>query len=1021
MVTGGRIPPVSADEGQELGKAYLELKRQYDDLVSRNLAGVFRTTVDGRILEVNDSMARILGYQDRDELLRLDALDLYPSAAARDVFLQTLFREKRLINFEITLKHRSGGTVDVLENVFLDEQEGRPATIQGTLIDITSFKQAELEQRSLMASYRGLVEQIRDGLLVVKDGQITYANPAAEKLVGRPIVGDVVLDLFHTDDRTKVQHFLSTGAADGMNGPFPIRLADSDHHGFVILMAPAPHHGPAAMQLTLQDQRAQQQLFKEQLRLQMAEEVNQVLRQEINDHRRTQEALRRSKRFARSLVDSSLDMIMAADPEGNLTEYNPAASLRFGYEPEEILGLNSRVLYADRTDYERVQYELNNHGAFSGEVRNISSTGEVFTSFLAASRLYDEDGQLLGGMGVSRDITRMKRDQESLKASEERYRDLFENATDMIQSVAIDGRFEYVNAAWLSTLGYSREQLGELTLHKVIAPDHWAPLQRLFERALKGEDIGRVATVFLARDGRSVHVEGTTSVRMVDGRSVATRSIFHDVTAERTARLQVQEHEAKLRALFESSDHLFWTAGSDLKLTSFNSGYSQMIERIYGARPEINKDPDRPRKLFADQGYHDFWATKYAEAFAGSPVRFETDLRDTKGQRVCNEIFLSPVFAADGQVIEVFGVGHEITDKVMAEDLVREQAARLQAIFDSSANMMVWTMDTDFRITSCNAHFQRSAEEDFGITLGVGDKFTPEPAERTSGKSITRTFDHYKAALKGKPQQFEAELVDRHGRTIWVENFINPILVDGKVMELSGLAYHITERKEAQRELLRSLHEKEVLLKEVHHRVKNNLQIVSSIFNLQSAHVGEDQRMIGLLRDSRDRIRSMSFIHESLYQTKDFSSIDLAEYIAGLSRNLVMSYSLNGKVELKTQLERVLLVLDQAIPCGLILNELISNALKHAFPQDRSGSITLQLQLVDEKVHISVGDDGVGLSPGFDPWTQGNLGLELVHTLVEQLDGHITHRPDPGVTYLLTFERIKNSGNGADERPRSGG
>jgi two-component sensor histidine kinase len=134
-----------------------------------------------------------------------------------------------------------------------------------------------------------------------------------------------------------------------------------------------------------------------------------------------------------------------------------------------------------------------------------------------------------------------------------------------------------------------------------------------------------------------------------------------------------------------------------------------------------------------------------------------------------------------------------------------------------------------------------------------------------------------------------------------------------------------------------------------------------------------------------------------------------------------MSYSLNGKVELKTQLERVLLVLDQAIPCGLILNELISNALKHAFPQDRPGSITIQLQLVDEKVQISVGDDGVGLNPGFDPRTQGNLGLELVHTLVEQLDGHITHRSGPGVTYLLTFERTKNSGNGADERPRSGG
>ena len=288
----------------------------------------------------------------------------------------------------------------------------------------------------------------------------------------------------------------------------------------------------------------------------------------------------------------------------------------------------------------------------------------------------------------------------------------------------------------------------------------------------------------------------TTSVRTVDGVPVAARSIFHDVTAERTARLQVQEHEAKLRALFESSDHLFWTVDRDLKLTSYNSGYGQMIERIYGARPEINKDPDRPRKLFADKGYHDFWATKYAEAFAGDPVRFETDLRDTKGQRVCNEIFLSPVFAADGQVIEVFGVGHEITDKVMAEDLVREQAARLKAIFDSSANMMIWTMDTDFRITSCNAHFQRSAEQDFGITLGVGDVFSPGPAEQTAGKSIARTFDHYKAALKGKPQQFEVELVDLHGRTIWVENFINPILVrrKGEGTLRPGLRHHRTER-----------------------------------------------------------------------------------------------------------------------------------------------------------------------------------------------------------------------------------
>ncbi|MEX1132423.1 MAG: histidine kinase dimerization/phosphoacceptor domain -containing protein, partial [Flavobacteriales bacterium] len=359
------------------------------------------------------------------------------------------------------------------------------------------------------------------------------------------------------------------------------------------------------------------------------------------------------------------------------------------------------------------------------------------------------------------------------------------------------------------------------------------------------------------------------------------------------------------------------------------------------------------------------------------------------------------------QVIEVFGVGHEITEQKDAQETVRNQAARLQAIFDSSANTMIWTLDQDLRITSCNAHFRETIFSDFGLERNIGDLLFAEYAEKAGGANNERNMERYRAAIKGKPQQFEVELVNQYGKTIWVENFLNPILVEGQVQEISCLAYTITDRKEAQNELLSNLHEKEVLLKEVHHRVKNNLQIVSSIFSLQTAHVGEDKRILDLLRDSRDRIRSMSFIHESLYQNKDFSSIDLADYMEGLSRNLMMSYSLTGKVRLETDLQRVDLALDQAIPCGLILNELISNALKHAFPEGREGTIHMGLQLVDNKVSISLRDDGLGTPPGFDPQRDANLGLELVHTLVEQLDGHLTMKTDGGVAYLLTFERIK--------------
>lgn len=1014
---------IGEDEAtSELAKAYLELKRQYDDLVNRSLAGMFRSTMEGRFLECNDAMAHILGYSGRDALMRGPALNLYYSKQERDRFLETLLREKRLTNFEIVLKHKNGRAVHVLENVFLDEPEGRPPTIQGSLIDITAFRQAQVEQASLMASYRTVVEHIRDGLLVVAGGLIKYANPAAEEMAGCSLMGRSVMDLFVQESASVVQERLQHASShDQDDKPLSVALSNAPGREVLLFATPVHHDGRNAVQLTLQDQSVQQGLLEERIRLRMAEEVNQVLRDEILQHRRTQEELRRSRKYLRSLVDSSIDMIMAADPEGRITEFNPAASLRFGWEPEEIMATNTRNLYADPEQYVTIQRELEEHGVYTGEVDNRTRDGEVFTSFLAASRLFDEEGRLLGAMGVSRDITRVKRDQEALRASEERYRDLFENATDLIQSVDVDGRFQYVNKAWRLALAYSDEDLKTMRFLDIIHPSYRADCEQLLQRITTGGHAEEIKTVFMAKDGHAVHVEGTTNLRLVDGRPAATRSIFRDVSGMHAARQRVQEHEAKWKALFESSDHLFWTVDREIKLTSYNKAYGDMIERLHGTRPEINTNPEKPRKLFATTEYHTFWEQKYAEAFSGIPVRFETDVIDQLGRRVYNEIFLSPIFDAEGLVNEVFGVGHEITDKKVAEDRVRENSARLQAIFDNAVNTMIWTMDTDFRITSCNAHFRNSMYTDLGVVFEVGDVFAAAPDEKTTGHGMSKVFEGYRAALRGKPQQFEAEMRDKNGRTIWVENFITPIIVDGRVQEISGLAYHITERKEAQRELLRSLAEKEVLLKEVHHRVKNNLQIISSIMNLQSAYVGDDERLRDLLHHSRDRIRSMSLIHESLYQHKDFSSLDLAAYVDGLARNLVMSYSLSGKVDLNMDLSPTNLVLDQAIPCGLILNELISNALKHAYPHGAAGVVDIRLRCEGDRVELTVADNGIGLPQGFDPYVQGNLGLELVRTLVDQLDGRIDITSSSGVTYLLTFERIKQTVNGADERPRSGG
>ena len=225
------------------------------------------------------------------------------------------------------------------------------------------------------------------------------------------------------------------------------------------------------------------------------------------------------------------------------------------------------------------------------------------------------------------------------------------------------------------------------------------------------------------------------------------------------------------------------------------------------------------------------------------------------------------------------------------------------------------------------------------------------------------------------------------------------------INEVSCLAHDITEKKKSEQAIMESLREKEVLLKEVHHRVKNNLQIISSIFSLQRDHVEDDPRSMALLNESQNRIRSMSFIHESLYQNTNFSQVDLAQYIEGLTRNLLMSYSLTGKVLLHTELDPLMLDLDKAIPCGLILNELISNALKHAFPENNGGNISIGLQEQEGTVRITLGDDGAGFPADYLESRDGGLGMELVEMLIEQLDGSITPKGVRGTSYLITFER----------------
>ena len=218
------------------------------------------------------------------------------------------------------------------------------------------------------------------------------------------------------------------------------------------------------------------------------------------------------------------------------------------------------------------------------------------------------------------------------------------------------------------------------------------------------------------------------------------------------------------------------------------------------------------------------------------------------------------------------------------------------------------------------------------------------------------------------------------------------------------LALDIKEKKITAKKITQSLKEKEVLLKEVHHRVKNNLQVISSILNLQSAHI-KDPHMISLLRESQNRIKTMAFIHESLYQAKDFSSVNFTEYVENLTKNILFSYKRPDKnIKIKLDVKNIFLNLDLAISCGLIINELVSNSLKHAFPDNKKGEIFIGLYLEKKEIKLIVSDNGSGLPKQVNYRNTKSLGLQLVITLVDQLNGKIElENKRPTTRFIIQF------------------
>ncbi len=304
------------------------------------------------------------------------------------------------------------------------------------------------------------------------------------------------------------------------------------------------------------------------------------------------------------------------------------------------------------------------------------------------------------------------------------------------------------------------------------------------------------------------------------------------------------------------------------------------------------------------------------------------------------------------------------------------------------------------------------------INRAAAGMFNAAPGD-LEGKNISELFPPH---LAQRHVEAVREVI-RSGRTlysevlesfpsgdIWIEARLSPIRNSaGTVIGALGLSQDITERKQAEEQIQASLREKEVLLREVHHRVKNNFQIIVSLLSLQARNIESDDTT-RIFNDSINRIRAMALVHESLYRSSDISEIDFASYIRTISEEIFDNYaSIDRRPEFRLDIDEIRLAVDQAIPCGLIVNELITNSLKYAFPAgSEPGRVMVSLKCCEnDTASLMVADDGVGMPEGFSAAQSQTLGIELVMLLAKQIQGSWAIDRAGGTAWSITFPRHK--------------
>jgi PAS domain S-box-containing protein len=855
--------------------------------------------------------------------------------------------------------------------------------------------------------YQALIENIREGALTLsRTGMILFTNSRFADMVQLPpdkVLGTFLVDHVCPDFQTEVEEAVRVIVREACRTQVRIRQGSSSLPVLISMNA-------------------------------LSSDEDTKISVVISDRRKDEERLRLQAR----LLDAVGDAVIAVDTDHTIIFWNNAATRTYGWKPEEAIGRNTvevTVPEVSKKDARKILAQLGSGKMWSGEYRVRHRDGHEFPVHVTDSPLFSDDGVLIAIIGVSHDISEQKRADDALRHNEEklqRAHDLLEavtKGTDVIIAVLdTDFRYIFFNQTYKDeikqitgkdlTLGTSMVELfKELPEEQRRSMNEW-------RKVLQGENVNQIIEFGDPATHQKTYHVLHAPIRDAHGTITGAGEVAFDITKQ----VQVED---KLRETKEYLDNLIIHANApiivwdpEFRITRFNRAFERLTGR--NAPEVLGKHLD----ILFPESYLTEAMDLIGKTLEGE--RWESVeipiLHKMGGIRTVlwNS---AAIFGADGKtIVSTIAQGQDITDRKkiesayrlraseyakmnivleeeirqrkIAETLLKKTLSLLNASLESTADG-IFVVDQQGTITGYNQNFMNiwniprelleSGESDAVIHHVLPQLRDPEGFLA----SITELHDH--------PTRESFDMIEFGNGKIF-ERYSKPQKVGDSIVGRVWSYRDITDRKHAEKNLVASLQEKDVLLREIHHRVKNNLQLISGLLDM--TRMGStDESTISILTDMMLRIQTMAQIHTRLYESEQIGKISLSAQIQNQIDGLSTIYSNKGQeIRCEVHSDDVFLPVDQAIPCGLAVNEILSNAYKHAFTRRKKGVIRISVLQENGRITIAVHDDGIGLPADFDINRTKTLGIQLIRTLVQhQLKGSLTVKSGKGTEIRMEF------------------